>query len=61
MANDSDIFVLVEAVIERVVNCRCKNVVLAIEDGSESSRAIRNLAINDIEAIFGEEAQLIGD
>lgn len=61
LADDGHVLVLVEAVVERIVDRRCQDVVLAVEDGGKGRRAVGHLVVDDIEAVFGEEAQLVGD
>lgn len=61
LADDGHVLVLVEAVVERIVDGRRQDVVLAVEDGRKGRRAVGHLVVDDIEAVFGEEAQLVGD
>lgn len=61
LADDGHVLVLVEAVVERIVDRRRQDVVLAVEDGRKGRRAVGHLVVDDVETVLGEEAQLVGD
>lgn len=61
LAEDRHVLVLVEAEVERIVDRRRQDVVLAVEDGRKGRRAVGHLVVDNVEAVLGEEAQLVGD
>lgn len=61
LADDSHVLVLVDAEVERVVDSRRQDVVLAALEGREGGRAVGHLVVDNVEAVLGEEAQLVGD
>lgn len=61
MAQNCDVLVLIETVVQGIVDGGSENVVRPIQDGVESIHATGDLVEGDVEAIRCEESKLIRD